>query len=254
MYAEERQLATLARAREHGRVEVGALAGAFGVTPETVRRDLAVLERRGVLRRVHGGAIPIERFGFEPAVATRDLLLTDEKVRIARAALDELPDGEGAIFLDAGTTTKRLAELLPLDRSLMVVTNAVNLLETLCGLPNLTILVLGGRLRARTLATVDAWALDALTRSYVDVAFLATNGFSLERGLTTSDASEAAVKRAVIASARRTVLLADHTKVGNDHFQRFAEASDVDTFITDSGLDAGLAREIEDAGIKVRLA
>jgi len=254
MYAAERQLATLERAREHGRVEVVALAGAFGVTPETVRRDLTVLERHGVLRRVHGGAIPIERFGFEPAVATRDQLLTDEKSRIAQAALAELPDGEGAIFLDAGTTTKRFAELLPQDRPLTIVTNAVNLLETLSARSNLNVLVLGGRLRARTLATVDTWALEALQQTYVDVAFMATNGFSVERGLTTSDLNEAAVKRAVIASARRTVLLADHTKVGNDHFQRFGEASDVDTFITDSGLDAGLARDIEDVGVKVILA
>lgn len=254
MYAAERQMATLERAREHGRVEVGALATEFGVTPETVRRDLTQLERRGVLRRVHGGAIPIERLGFEPAVAQRDLLLTDEKARIARAALAELPDGEGAIFLDAGTTTKRLAEMLPEDRPLTVVTNAVNLLETLCARPNLNVLVLGGRLRSRTLATVDAWAIDALAQIYVDVAFLATNGFSLERGLTTSDVNEAAVKRAVIASARRTVLMADHTKVGNDHFQRFGDASDIDTFITDGAIDTDLAREIEDAGIKVLLA
>lgn len=254
MYAEERQLATLARAREQGRVEVGALAADFGVTPETVRRDLTVLERRGVLRRVHGGAIPIERLGFEPEVATRDRLLTDEKARIARAALAELPDDEGAIFLDAGTTTKRLAELLPTDRALTVVTNAVNLLDTLSLRPNLTVLFLGGRLRPRTLATVDAWALDALREVYVDVAFLATNGFSLERGLTTSDVNEAAVKRAVIASARRTVLLADRTKVGNDHFQRFGEPADIDTFITDTALDTDLAREIEDAGVRVLLA
>ena len=254
MYAEERQLATLARAREQGRVEVGVLAADFGVTPETVRRDLTVLERRGVLRRVHGGAIPIERLGFEPAVSTRDRLLTDEKARIAQAALAELPEDEGAIFLDAGTTTKRMAELLPTDRALTVVTNAVNLLETLSVRQNLTVLFLGGRLRPRTLATVDAWAIEALAQTYVDVAFVATNGFSLERGLTTSDVSEATIKRAVIASARRTVLLADHTKVGNDHFQRFADASDVDTFITDAGLDTDLARDIEDAGIKVLLA
>lgn len=254
MYAEERQLATVSVAREHGRVEVGTLAAKFGVTPETVRRDLTVLERRGVLRRVHGGAIPIERLGFEPAVATRDRMLTDEKERIAHAALAELPDGEGAIFLDAGTTTKRLAESLPTDRPLTVVTNAVNLLETLCARPNINVLVLGGRLRARTLATVDAWALEALEQIYVDVAFLATNGFSLERGLTTSDANEAAVKRAVIGSARRTVLLADHTKVGNDHFHRFGQPGDVDTFISDTQLQADLATEIADAGITVRLA
>jgi DeoR family fructose operon transcriptional repressor len=253
MYAEERQAAMVERARAAGRVEVVALAETFGVTPETVRRDLTVLERRGLLRRVHGGAIPIERLGFEPELAARDVILTAEKDRIAKAAVAELPD-EGAIFLDAGTTTSRFAAELPRDRELTVVTNAVNLLTVLAARPNLTVLMVGGRLRSRTLATVDAWAIEALRRTYIDVAFLATNGFSIERGLTTSDPTEAAVKQAVIAASRRTVLLADHTKVGNDHFMQFAAASDVDTFVTDSGLDAVLAAEIERSGIRMVLA
>jgi len=253
MYAEERQAAMVERARAAGRVEVVALAESFGVTPETVRRDLTVLERRGLLRRVHGGAIPIERLGFEPELEARDVILTAEKDRIAKAAVAELPE-EGAIFLDAGTTTSRFAAELPRDRELTVVTNAVNLLAVLAARPNLTVLMVGGRLRSRTLATVDAWAIEALRRTYIDVAFLATNGFSIERGLTTSDPTEAAVKQAVIAASRRTVLLADHTKVGNDHFMQFAAAADVDTFVTDSGLDAVLAAEIERSGIRMVLA
>jgi DeoR family fructose operon transcriptional repressor len=253
MYAEERQAAMVERARAAGRVEVVALAESFGVTPETVRRDLTVLERRGLLRRVHGGAIPIERLGFEPELEARDVILTAEKDRIAKAAVAELPE-EGAIFLDAGTTTSRFAAELPRDRELTVVTNAVNLLTVLAARPNLTVLMVGGRLRSRTLATVDAWAIEALRRTYIDVAFLATNGFSIERGLTTSDPTEAAVKQAVIAASRRTVLLADHTKVGNDHFMQFAAAADVDTFVTDSGLDAVLAAEIERSGIRMVLA
>lgn len=250
MYAEERQADIVERARADGRVEVVALAEVLGVTPETVRRDLTELERRGLIRRVHGGAIPIERLGFEPAVEARDVVLTAEKERIAKAAIAELPD-EGAIFLDAGTTTSRFAAELPRDRALTVVTNAVNLLPILAARDNLLVLMVGGRLRSRTLATVDAWAIEALRRTYLDVAFLATNGFSLERGLTTSDPTEAAVKQAVIAASRRIVLLADHTKVGNDHFMQFAAASDVDTFVTDSGLDAVLAAEIERSGIRL---
>ena len=104
MYAEERQQQILARARAQGRVEVNALAEELDVTSETVRRDLTTLERHGLLRRVHGGAIPVERLGFEPGLATRDTVRVAEKERIAKAALDELPE-EGAILLDAGTTT-----------------------------------------------------------------------------------------------------------------------------------------------------
>src|SRR5690606_41809000 len=109
----------------------------------------------------------------------------------------------------------------------------------------------GCRLRCRAMALVDRRALHALQETFVDVAFIATNGLSVERGLTTPDTAEAMVKRAVITAARRVVLLADHTKVGNDHFARFGELSQVDTFITDSGIDDGAAAEIEAAGPRV---
>lgn len=250
MYAEERQQEIVKIARKNSRVDVVALAEELNVTVETIRRDLTVLERAGVLRRVHGGAIPVERIGFEPAVAARDAVLTAEKERIAKAALAELPQ-DGAIILDAGTTTARLAQALPNDRELTVVVNSPVLATILGPRPNITVLLLGGRLRGRTLAAVDDWALRPLADLYVDVAFMGTNGCSVERGLTTPDQAEAAVKRAMIAAARRVVVLADHTKVGNDNLARFGSLSDVDVLITDSGLDPELATEIEDAGIRV---
>jgi DeoR family fructose operon transcriptional repressor len=250
MYAEERQRVILERARAAGRVDVAALAAEFDLTYETVRRDLTALERHGVLRRVHGGAIPIERLGFEPAFATRDSTLTAEKERIAKAALAEVPP-EGAILLDAGSTTGRLAEQLPTDRELTVVTNSLTIAFTLSARPNVTLMLLGGRLRGRTLATVDDWALQGLRDTFVEVAFVGTNGVSAERGMTTPDSSEAMIKRAAIRCARRTVLLADHTKVGNDHFARFGSLDEVDTFITDTGLDERLLHDIEAAGPRV---
>jgi DeoR family transcriptional regulator, fructose operon transcriptional repressor len=250
VYAEERQQYIVGLARANGRVDVVELAAELSVTTETVRRDLTVLERQGVLRRVHGGAIPIERLGFEPALAARSGVMTAEKDRIAKAALAELPD-EGAILLDAGSTTARLAEQLPGDRALTVVTNALPLALSLATRPNITVLLLGGRVRGRTLAAVDSWATDALAETFVEVAFVATNGLSVRRGLTTPDHAEAAVKRAMIQSARRCVLLADHTKVGVDHLARFGELEQVDTFITDTGLDDRAAAEIESAGPRV---
>src|SRR5258708_12318274 len=112
MYPEERQQEILRLARAQGRVDVASLADELNVTAETIRRDLTMLERAGVLRRVHGGAIPVERIGFEPALATRDAVLIEEKERIAKLALSEVPD-EGAIILDAGTTPAPLPHLLP---------------------------------------------------------------------------------------------------------------------------------------------
>lgn len=250
MYAEERQQRILQQAREQGRVEVAALTALLGVTSETVRRDLTALERHGLLRRVHGGAIPLERLGFEPGIAARDAVLTAEKERIAKAALDELP-AEGSILLDAGTTTARLADALPSDRELTVVTNSLPIAMKLSTRPNLTMLFLGGRVRGRTLAAVDVWATRALEDTFVDVAFIGTNGFSVERGLTTPDSTEAAVKAAMIASARRAIVLADHTKFGNDNLIRFGSLEDVELLITDSGLDKSFVPTIETTGVQV---
>lgn len=151
MYAAERQQQIHELARGAGRVDVASLAEQFDVTTETVRRDLTALERQGLLRRVHGGAIPIQRLGFEPAVAQRNEYMVEEKRRIAKAALDELPD-EGAVILDSGTTTGRLAEVLPFDRELTVVTNSIPMALLLSSRPNVTVLILGGRVRGRTLA------------------------------------------------------------------------------------------------------
>ncbi|WP_116040553.1 DeoR/GlpR family DNA-binding transcription regulator [Amycolatopsis palatopharyngis] len=250
MYAQERQQRIVERARVDGRADVAELAAEFDVTTETVRRDLTVLERHGLLRRVHGGAIPVERLGFEPGLADRDAVMTAEKERIAKAALAEVPR-EGAILLDAGTTTARLAEILPNDRELTVVTNAVPLVASLAVRPQITVLLLGGKVRGRTMAAVEDWTLRALADTFVDVAFLGANGISAERGLTTPDTGEAAVKRAMIQAARRVVVLADHTKAGNDCLARFGELSEVDCLITDSGLDADLADRIASAGPKV---
>src|SRR2546430_4733086 len=163
MYAEERQQHIVDRARREGRVDVAELATELAVTSETIRRDLSVLERHGVLRRVHGGAIPVERLGFEPALAARDAVLTAEKDRIAKAALAELPE-EGSIVLDAGSTTARLAEMLPIDRQLTVLTNGLPIALSLAARTKLTVLFIGGRGRERTLAIGDPRALAALAQ------------------------------------------------------------------------------------------
>jgi DeoR family transcriptional regulator, fructose operon transcriptional repressor len=250
MYAAERHQEIARLARRDGRVDVATLAELLGVTTETVRRDLTVLERQGLVRRVHGGALPVERLRFEPGVAERAEAMPAEKERIAKAALSYLPEG-GAVLLDAGTTTARLAESIPDDRDLTVVTNALPIALTLTSRPRLTVLTLGGRVRGRTLAHVDRWALHSLSEITVDVAFIATNGLSLERGLTTPDPAEATVKEAMVNAARRVVLLADHTKVGNDQFSRFALVEQVDVFITDTGLDEDTAAAFEAAGLEV---
>jgi DeoR family fructose operon transcriptional repressor len=250
VYPPERHTLILTTARAAGRVEVQQLAAEMDVTPETVRRDLTALERMGLVRRVHGGAVPVERLGYEPALAQREHELGAEKDRIAKAALDELPEG-GSVILDAGSTTARLAEMLPADRELTVVTHALPVATALAALPLVTLHLVGGTVRPRTLAAVGSWAERALADVRVDVAFLGTNGLSVEAGLSTPDLAEATVKRALVAAAARTVVLADHTKVGRTELAVVAPLGRVDAVVTDSGVAPELADEIESAGPRV---
>src|SRR6185312_12049054 len=122
-YAAQRKQAILARLRAAGRVDVADIVAELGVTNETVRKDLIALEHQGLLRRVHGGAVPVEQLSFEPAVATRTYY-AEEKTRIATATLQHLPTS-GSVLIDAGSTTARLAELFPADRELTVYTNTL---------------------------------------------------------------------------------------------------------------------------------
>jgi DeoR family transcriptional regulator, fructose operon transcriptional repressor len=253
VYATERQQQILDVARAHGRVEVKDLAEQLDVTPETVRRDLTVLERHGLVRRVHGGAIPVERLGFEPGISDREQVLAGEKERIAKRALEELPAG-GSVLIDAGTTTVRLAEMLPQDRELTVLTHALPVAMVLATRPGITLHLIGGTVRGRTLAAVGPWALRDLEDIHADVAFVGTNGLTVEHGLTTPDLAEAAVKQAIIAASHRVVVLADHTKLGRVDLARVAPLTAVDTLVTDAGVDAAVAAEVEEAGVRVVLS
>lgn len=252
MYAEERRQEIAQVVRQVGRGDVTDLADRFDVTPETIRRDLTDLERRNVLRRVHGGAIPIERFRAEPALAEKAASMAREKGRIALAAVSFVPE-RGTVLLDAGTTTLALAQIFP-DRELTVFTHALPVGMELAGRRNIQLYIVGGRVRGRTLAHVDDWALRQLADLRVDVAFVGTNGLSVERGLTTPDPAEAAVKRAICGAARQVVVLADRTKLGEEDAVRFASIDDVDVLITDSSSSSDDKRNLEEAGVKVVLA
>jgi DeoR family fructose operon transcriptional repressor len=248
-YAAKRQQAILQTLRNSGQVEATALATDFGVTSETVRKDLITLERQGLLRRVHGGAIPIQDLTFEPDVSARTEY-TEEKERIAKAALPYL-NHAGSIFLDAGSTTSRLAELIPGDVQLTAFTNTLSVALTLVSKPNITVHTLGGRVRGRTLAEVDAWSARALREINVDIAFVGTNGISTTRGLTTPDLAEAAIKRLMLECGSQTILLADSSKVGKVSLCQHGELHDIDVLITDTGIGATELTLLQRAGMNV---
>lgn len=247
--SETRQSRILERARAAGRVEVNELAEELDVATETVRRDLRALADRRLVKRTHGGAIPLESAAFESSLDYRSRVDLAQKHRIAAAAAAELHEAE-TVYLDEGFTPRLIAERLA-DRDLTVVTSSLLAAEALADSETVTVLLLGGRMRGRTLATVDHWALGMLRDLVIDLAYLGTNGLSTEHGLTTPDPAVAAVKHEAICRSRRSVLVAAHSKFGMESFCRFAEVSDFDTIVTGTELDPAEAAAYEALGPRV---
>jgi DeoR/GlpR family transcriptional regulator of sugar metabolism len=240
MQAEERRHLILAAARTEGGVSVAKLVGELAVAPETIRRDLKALEQRGLVTRTHGGAYPVETARFETSLAMRADRWVPERRRIAVASVAMLGDAE-TVYLDEGFTSQLIAESLPTDRTLTVVTASLPTAATLTNFESVTVLLLGGRVRHRTLGTVDHWATRMLTDFVIDLAFIGANGISRQHGLTTPDPAVADVKALAVSTSRRRVFAGLHTKFGVSSFCRFAKVGDFEAIVTDKALPASEA-------------
>ncbi|MGP2442291.1 DeoR/GlpR family DNA-binding transcription regulator [Streptomyces sp. JW3] len=248
--AEERQREIVLAARSAGSVDVTALAAELGVAKETVRRDLRALEDHGLVRRTHGGAYPVESAGFETTLAVRATSHVPEKRRVAAAAAELLGDAE-TVFVDEGFTPQLIAEALPTDRPLTVVTASLPVAGALAGRGDTSVLLLGGRVRSGTLATVDHWTTRMLAGFVLDLAFIGANGISREHGLTTPDPAVSEVKAQAVRAARRTVFAGVHTKFGAVSFCRFAEIGALEAIVTSTQLPASEAHRYSLLGPQV---
>ena len=233
--SETRQAQILEHARTRGRVEVIAMADELGVATETIRRDLRVLADRRLVKRTHGGAIPLESATFESGIEYRSRVDLAQKRRIAAAAA-ELLHGAETVYIDEGYSPRLVAEKLA-DKELTVVTSSLLAAEALADSDSVTVMLLGGRMRGRTLATVGEWNASVLRGLTIDLAFLGTNAVSVEDGLTTPDPAVAAIKGEAVRRSRRRVLIAAHSKFGISSFCRFADVADFETIVTGTELD-----------------
>jgi DeoR family fructose operon transcriptional repressor len=255
MYPEERQQAIAAQVIARGRASVAELAQEFEVTTETVRRDLAILDRAGLLRRVHGGAVPTRALHLvETSVDQRETTRAEHKQAVARAAAEFLPQSGSTVLFDAGTTTAKLASLLPQDRELLVVTNSIPIAALLAGVDSVSLQMLGGRVRGLTQACVGDQTVGCLEALRVDVAFIGTNGLSVRHGASTPDPDEAAVKRAMVASANFVVMVADSSKIGREEFVSFAALASLDVLITDPEISSADRADLTAQGLEVVVA
>jgi DeoR family fructose operon transcriptional repressor len=254
MYPAERQDFIVVLGREHGGVVVVAeLSLRLGVATETIRRDLALLERRGILRRHHGGAALIERAPFELPLQRRNDSESVERHAIATLIVEQLPE-DTVVMLDSGSMTLEIAKQLPDDRRLMIVTNSLPIAAVLARRPNLSVLTLPGRLRAVTQATVGDWAHRRLRELRSDIAVIGANGVGIDSGVTTTLPEEVEIKRGMMRSARRRMLAVTASKFTTDSLCRVAQLDEFDLVATDDRLDADTVDALNLAGPELLVA
>lgn len=230
---------------------VHELAEALSVSMATLRRDLADLERRHLLTRVHGGATlaPVRR--EEPLFAAKETENRDAKERIARAAL-ALVEEHDTIYLDGGSTVLMLARLLPPHRDLTVVTNSLMAAASLMEAGH-RLIVVGGEYRALARTLVGPLTAHVIKAINVNKAFMGTIGLTVDEGITTTDVNEAFTKEQIMKRATQVILLADHSKIGVPSFTCSGSIEDIDILITDQVGDS-FREAIEGHGVEVILA
>lgn len=221
MLTEERYRRILRRLQEEGTVKLQELCVLLEASESTVRRDLADLEERGLLRRVHGGAaLPVMSGGLEPGMAEKSTVNVSQKQKIAETASAMVRNGE-AIYLDAGTTTLAMIPYLK-GKEITVVTNGLPQLDALLEV-EIPGYLLGGLAKPRTKALVGSLALANLGHFRFDRCFLGANGIHPDAGYTTPDPEEAALKRRASELSLRTYVLADSSKIGLVAFAKMLE-------------------------------
>jgi len=234
--------------RERRIARVSEMARIVGASEASVRRDLIEMERRGLLRRVHGGAMATGGMGDEPVFDDKTAMAAREKQRIAEAALSFVKNGD-FIYLDGGSTVLALARLLTDRPRLTVATNSLRVAQTFAASGPRTILV-GGELRRISQTFVGCLARPLLEKIHFDAAFMGTVGLTVE-GMTTTDPGEADTKALVMSRSARVILLADSRKIGTVSFVSAGSLDLVDTLITDSGAQRKHLEVFKKKGIKV---
>ena len=242
----EREREIVRRLAEDANISVSRLSEQLGVSAVTVRSDLGNLAQKGVIVRTRGGATP----AFHPSVIVRQNLRSEEKNRIAQAAAALVDDGD-TIMIEAGTTTALIAQYLLGKRFVNIVTNSTLIVPFARINPGLHLTMVGGEFHPATESLVGPMALGELERFHVRLAFVGTDGFSLEGGLTTHLVDGAEIVRKMAERSDETVLVADSSKYGRIGFVHVLPATRVVRLVTDTGLSAEADAALREAGIAV---
>jgi len=234
--------------REKRIVRIDDICLGLGVSPATARRDVNELDRIGRIKKIHGGAVAIETKSFEPAFDDKAGTAEKQKMDIARKAA-EYVSIKDHIYLDAGSTVYALTRHIEDMRQLTVITNSLRVASTL-SMKGPSVIMAGGEFRRISQSFVGPLTASIVGNMYFDVAFMGTSGLTVEQGLTTTDPKEAFTKQLVLSHAKKKILMADASKIGNNSFAHFGKLSDIDILITDAGITDNAVQLLKEKGVK----
>lgn len=255
VFAKERWQHIKSLLEENGRVAVDELSLLFSVSRVTIRKDLDELERQGIARRTHGGAIVLaaDVNRADPTFKERKLVQTDEKSRIGALAASLIGNGD-TVLLDASTTALQIAKRIKDRNELTVVTNGLHIALELENAPGITVVVPGGVMRRGPLSLVGEPGCEALARLNFQKGFFGSKGITLREGLTDVNAFEVQTKRAMVASCQQVIAIVDHTKWGRIAFASFASVDELDMVISDTGAPSDMVSALQERDVEVLLA
>ena len=253
MFAEERKHMIVDLVNKNIKTTVSNLCEKFSVSPATIRNDLRELEEAGLLKRTHGGAISNIKANYEPNAYQKEIEHVNEKKAIAKRAAQYVHEGD-TIALDTGTTTFELAKQLVTYENLTVVTNDLQIAAFLERNGKANIIMAGGAVRRNFHCTAGQKAIDTLSDLNADKTFLAANGVSIKRGITTPNIDTAHVKEKLVSLGDEVLLLVDSSKFDTSTFVKFAGLSEIDLIITDTGVDSEYMELLEREDVSVETA
>lgn len=249
MIKNQRQQQILDLIKENGSCSVQKLSEIFNVSEPTIRSDLKLLDKGGYINRQHGGAF-IETSAYNSfSFALEDRGHNEEKRRIARKASEFVHNGDN-IILDSGTTTTALAQELKKMNNLEILTNSINIGFQLSSTSN-HVVIIGGEIKHPTISLTGTLGISMLNGVLVDYLFLATGGLDIEKGLSLPSFSDVELKKAMINSANKVILLADSSKIGKVKFATMGYLEKIDILITDDKIDPTIKKELEKKGLQV---
>jgi DeoR family transcriptional regulator, aga operon transcriptional repressor len=246
----ERHKYILVELSQNGFVSVAELSKDLDVTMVTIRKDLKVLEDKGLLYRSHGSATSVSPYVNDRNVNEKKLMRVEEKTKIALFA-KELVGEDDAIIIGSGTTVVAFAQAIPKSKKLTVLTAAMNVTLALIDAPDVEIVQLGGVVRKSSSSVVGHYTEEMLKQFSCSKLFLSVDGISLDYGLTTSHIMEAHLNTQMMKAVQKTIVLADSSKFGKKGFGKICNLEDIDLIITDAGIPELYKERLEEIGIEV---